>query len=64
MFSAYGGIGNYEKPQVLIAYLWHLGKGWIVRGITTRRLPYWANELSTQSWNKLYRLPLLLTAKH
>ncbi len=27
------------------AGLWHLGKGWIVRGTTTRRLPYGANGL-------------------
>ncbi len=25
--------------------LWHFGKGWIVRGATTRRLPYWAKGL-------------------
>ena len=25
-----------------LAGLWHLGNGWIVRGTTTRRLPYWA----------------------
>ena len=33
----------------------HLGKGWIVHGTTTRRLPYWANWLFHPSWNRLYR---------
>ncbi len=33
----------------------HLGKGWIVRGTTTRRQPYWANRLVYPSWNRLYR---------
>ncbi len=35
--------------------LGHLGKGWIVRGITTRRLPYMAKGLFYPSWNRLYR---------
>ena len=26
-----------------------LGKGWVVRGTTTRRLPYWANGSSTRA---------------
>ncbi len=29
------------------AGLEHLGKDWIVRDTTTRRLPYWANGLLT-----------------
>ncbi len=37
------------------AGLGHLGKGWIVRDTTTRRLPFWANGLFYPSWNRLYR---------
>ncbi len=37
------------------AGLGHLGKGWIIRDTTTRRLPYWANGLFYLSWNRLYR---------
>ena len=31
------------------AGLWHLLKGWIVRGTTTRRLPYWPTGTSTRA---------------
>ena len=37
------------------AGLLHLGKGWIVRDTTTKRLSYWANGLFYPSWNRLYR---------
>ncbi len=37
------------------ADLWHLGKGWILRDTTTRRLPYRANGLFYPSWDRLYR---------
>ncbi len=30
-------------------------EGWIVRGTTTRRLPFWANGLFYPSWNRLRR---------
>ncbi len=36
--------------------LGHLGKGWIVRGTTTRILPYRAHGLFYPSWNRLYRI--------
>ena len=35
--------------------LGHLGKGWIYRGTTPRRLPYWANGFFYPSWNRLCR---------
>ena len=37
------------------ADLGHLGKGWIVRDTTARRLPHWANGLFYPSWNRLDR---------
>ena len=42
------GLGHLgERVDCLLSGggLGHLGKGWIVCGTTTRRLPYWANEL-------------------
>ena len=38
-----------------------LGKGCIVRGITTRRLTYWDNGLFYPSWNRLYRFTYSLS---
>ncbi len=48
---------NYASFDSLLsgAGLGHLGKAWIVRGTTTRRLPYWANKLFYPSWNRSYR---------
>ncbi len=46
VFSACGGIRTgSSKPPVLTAYFPVLAYGWIVRGTTTRRVPYWANGL-------------------
>ena len=39
--------------------LGHLLKGWIVRGTTSRRLPYWAKGLFYPSWNKSPNLQLV-----
>ncbi len=39
--------------------LGHLGKGWIVRGTTTRILPYWATRLFYPSWNGCTNLQLI-----
>ena len=35
------------------AGLGHLGKGWIVRGTSFRRLPCWAHGLLYPSWNRV-----------
>ena len=42
-------IAHFDSP------LSHLGKGWIVRGTTTKTLLYWANGLFYPGWNMLYR---------
>ena len=44
---------NYSSFDSLLSGLEHLGKGWIVRVATTRRLPYWSNRLFYPSWNRL-----------
>ncbi len=61
VFSACCGIRTGSKLPVLRfdsllsrAGLWHLGKGWIVRGTTTIRLPDWANGLFYPIWNRSY----------
>ena len=60
VFSACGGkptgiIMQFFQPAFPFNGLGHLGKGWIVRGTTTQRLPYLANGLFYPSWNRLYR---------
>ena len=50
VFSACGGI-HTGIEMLSRAGFGHLGKGWIVRGTTARRLSYWANGLFYSSWN-------------
>ena len=74
VFSAYGGKRAGSKLSALTAYFpvlakGILGKGLIVRGTTTRRLPYWANGSSTRTatgCTDLYSLSVQVwpTAKH
>ena len=47
---------NYASFDNLLSHagLGHPGKCWIVRGTTTRSLPYRANGLFYPSWNRLY----------
>ncbi len=53
---------GFNRAQILfsIGTTIHLGKGWIVRGTTTRRLPYWANGLFYPIWNRLYQFTAYL----
>ena len=49
-FSACGGL---RTSLLFRTGYGHLGKGWIGRGTTTRKLPYWGNGLFYIGFTKL-----------